>query len=66
MTDEEPKYVEALRKKIHSVLAALTPEEAKALRARFGIKTVDPAAAEEEGTLRALARERAMLKKKRP
>jgi predicted nucleic acid-binding protein len=31
------RTIEALRKTTHSVLAALTPAEAKALRARFGI-----------------------------
>jgi DNA-directed RNA polymerase sigma subunit (sigma70/sigma32) len=66
MTDEEHHSIEAIRKKVHSVLAALTPAEAKALRARFGIGTLDQAAAAEEGTLRALARELAMLRKKKP
>jgi predicted nucleic acid-binding protein len=33
----DQRTIEALRKTTHSVLAALTPAEAKALRARFGI-----------------------------
>jgi len=66
VSEEERKSVEAVRKEVHSLLAALTPAQAKALRARFGIKTMEPGAAEEEGSLRALARELAMLKKKKP
>ena len=65
MIVEERKSVESIRKEVHTLLAALTPAQAKALRARFGIKTMDPVAAEEEGTLRALARELALLKKKK-
>jgi DNA-directed RNA polymerase sigma subunit (sigma70/sigma32) len=65
MIHAKRKSVEVIRKEVHSVLATLTPAEAKALRARFGIKTMDPVGAEEEATLRALARELAMLKKKK-
>jgi DNA-directed RNA polymerase sigma subunit (sigma70/sigma32) len=65
MSDDTRKSVEAIRKEVHSFLATLTPAQAKILRARFGINFVDPVIAEEEGTLRELARELAMLKKKK-
>ncbi len=65
MMAQERKSAESIRKEVHTLLAALTPAQAKALRARFGIKTMDPAVAEEGGTLRALARAIALLKKKK-
>jgi DNA-directed RNA polymerase sigma subunit (sigma70/sigma32) len=65
MGDEKADWTEAIRSEVHSLLAALTPQEAKALRARFGIDDANRVADDEEGTLRALARELTMLKKKR-
>jgi DNA-directed RNA polymerase sigma subunit (sigma70/sigma32) len=65
MSDDKRKPMEATRKDFHSVLAALTPQQAKALRARFGIDTPGRTPDEEEGALRALARELAMLKRKK-
>jgi DNA-directed RNA polymerase sigma subunit (sigma70/sigma32) len=56
--------IEAYRKEIHAALATLTPEQARALRARFGIDGAGAAPREEE-TLSALVRELAMLKKRR-
>ncbi len=64
MSDEERKPADALRREVISVLAALTPQEAKALRARFGIEPVGPGADVDEGAVRALARELATRKKK--
>ena len=69
MSHHRTKSVEAMRNEVHSFLAGLTPKEAQALRARFGIDTADPPAADEdreEEALRALARKLAMLNKKRP
>jgi DNA-directed RNA polymerase sigma subunit (sigma70/sigma32) len=63
MSDDKLKTAEALRKEIHAALAALTPTQAKELRARFGL---DPAPTEDEKTLHALARELAMRKKLKP
>jgi DNA-directed RNA polymerase sigma subunit (sigma70/sigma32) len=63
--DDERKSLEWIRHEVHTLLAALTPAKAKALRARFGIETAESIVAEEEETLRALARELALLKKKR-
>ena len=60
MNDDKLKAVEALRKEVHAALAALTPTQAKELRARFGL---DPAPTEDEERLRALARQLAMRKK---
>jgi DNA-directed RNA polymerase sigma subunit (sigma70/sigma32) len=65
MSDDKGTWAEAIRKDVHSLLAALTPQEAKALRARFGIDEANRVADDEDGTLRALARELAMLKKKK-
>jgi len=65
MIENEREWMERVRQRIHTLLAALTPEEAKALRARFGISAEDSAAAEEEGTLLAMARELAILKKQK-
>ncbi len=55
------KWTEAMRKEVHSILAALTPEEAKALRARFGMAAANQD--EDEASLRALARQLSILKK---
>ncbi|MGA2563096.1 MAG: hypothetical protein ABSF96_05990 [Steroidobacteraceae bacterium] len=55
---------EAIRAKVHSLLAALTPQEAKALRAQFGIDEAGRAPDEEEVILRALARDLGVLQKK--
>jgi hypothetical protein len=60
MSDEPERPIDAIRKQVHAYLAALTPEEAKALRTRFGFER-EP----DEEPLRALARELAKLKKKR-
>ena len=65
MINRERKSVESIRKEVHTFLAALSPEQAKALRARFGMKATDPVVANEEDTLRDLARELAALKKKK-
>jgi DNA-directed RNA polymerase sigma subunit (sigma70/sigma32) len=71
MSDDESKSIKIIRKGSHtvpaalSVLSSLTPQEAEALRARFGIDGTDRVPDEEEGTQRALARELAMLKKKK-
>jgi hypothetical protein len=60
MSDDQQKTVETVRKEVHSALAALTPAQAKELRARFGL---DTAPSEGEEKLRALARELAMRKR---
>jgi hypothetical protein len=52
------------REQVSSWLAALTPREAKALRARFGIDRPGRSPDEEEVMLHALARELAILQKK--
>jgi hypothetical protein len=52
------------REQVSSWLAALTPREAKALRARFGIDNRGQSPDEEEVMLHALARELAILQKK--
>jgi hypothetical protein len=66
MSEDEAKRMETIRKDVHSLLAALTPQVAKALRARFGfIEATDRVADEDEGRLRALARELAILKNKK-
>jgi DNA-directed RNA polymerase sigma subunit (sigma70/sigma32) len=57
--------VESRRKLVHEVLATLTPQEAKALRARCGLDAAKPDSGANEEILQALARELAMLKKKR-
>ena len=64
MSDEQRKSIEGIRKQVHSYLAALTPQEAKALRTRFGFSAAGRPDEDEE-PLRALARELARLKKKR-
>jgi hypothetical protein len=66
MTENEREWMDRIRHKVHTLLASRTPEEARALRTRFGIGAADPPGADEEGTLRALARELAMLKRKKP
>jgi DNA-directed RNA polymerase sigma subunit (sigma70/sigma32) len=58
------KSMEDIRKKVHSYLAALTPEEAKTLRARFGLSPMGQAPDTDEEALRALAGQLARLKKK--
>jgi DNA-directed RNA polymerase sigma subunit (sigma70/sigma32) len=66
MREDEAKRMETIRDDVHSLLAALTPQEAKALRARLGIiEATDRVADEDEGTLRALARALAILKNKK-
>jgi DNA-directed RNA polymerase sigma subunit (sigma70/sigma32) len=57
--------IESMRKLVHEVLATLTPQEAKALRARFGLDAAKADSSANEETLQTLARELAMLKKKR-
>jgi DNA-directed RNA polymerase sigma subunit (sigma70/sigma32) len=59
------KSAESIRNDLHAFLTALTPAQAKALRARFGMEPLDPVAADDETTLHALARELAALKKKK-
>lgn len=56
--------MEDIRKKVHSYLAALTPEEARALRARFGLSPMSQSPDADEEALRALVRELTRLKKK--
>jgi hypothetical protein len=63
-TKGDGKPIEASREQIYSWLAALTPQEAKALRARFGIDEVGRTSDEDEVILHALARELAILPKK--
>jgi len=63
-TKRDGKPIEATRAQVHSLLAALTPQEAKALRARFGIDGVGTTSDEDEVILHALARELAILQKK--
>jgi DNA-directed RNA polymerase sigma subunit (sigma70/sigma32) len=65
MSDNKSKSIEAIRKEVHSCLASLTPREARALRARFRIDEADRIPDEDERTLHALARELAMIKKKK-
>jgi DNA-directed RNA polymerase sigma subunit (sigma70/sigma32) len=63
VTQPNNPSMEELRKKVHTYLATLTPEEAKALRAQFGLnKSPD----NEDDSLRALARELSKLKKMKP
>jgi DNA-directed RNA polymerase sigma subunit (sigma70/sigma32) len=62
MSQASNRSMEDIRKKVHSYLAALTPDEAKALRARFGLSKDQSPDSDEEG-LRALARHLATLKK---
>jgi hypothetical protein len=63
-TEGDGKAIEAARAQVHSLLAALTPQQAKALRARFGIDEVGATSDEDEVILHALARELAILQKK--
>ena len=66
MSDERGKSIDAIRKEVHSYLAALAPQEAKALRARFGFSAAGGSDEDEdEEPVRALARELARLKQKR-
>jgi DNA-directed RNA polymerase sigma subunit (sigma70/sigma32) len=65
MSDRKDKSMEAIRKEVHTLLANLTPQEAKALRARFKIDLADERPDEAERQLQDLARELARLKKKR-
>lgn len=64
MSHDKVTPMESTRKFVHDVLATLTPQEAMALRARFGLDAAVPATEADQGTLQALARELAMLKKK--
>ncbi len=61
MKDDKVEPMASVRKAVHAQLMSLTPEEAKALRARFRI---DKGTDTEDDDLRALARELAKLKKK--
>lgn len=54
MTDETPLLIEEWRKKVHTLLAAMTPQERKALRVRFGIDAPG-IAGEDDGSIRAIA-----------
>jgi len=63
-TKRDGRLTKATREQILSWLAALTPQQAKALHARFGIDEVERTADEEEIILRALARDFAVLQKK--
>ena len=58
------QWIAHLRKEVQSMLSSLSPGEAKALRARFGLDTPSEEDDDEE-SLRALARELARLKQKR-
>lgn len=62
MADSKDSSKENQREDVHSLLAFLTPEEAKALRTRFGI---DEEAEEDvaDDVLEAMARELALLRK---
>jgi DNA-directed RNA polymerase sigma subunit (sigma70/sigma32) len=64
MNEKSHALLEAMRERVRTQLAALTPREAKALRVRFGLDTTDLTTSEEEEALRALAQELAMLKRK--
>ncbi len=57
MNDDKMKAAEAIRKQVNSVLRALSPTEAKALRIRFGIAWDGAYSEEEVEPPRALARE---------
>jgi len=57
-------WIAHLRKEVQSLLSTLSPSEAKALRARFGLGT-RPDDEDDEESLQALARELTALKKKR-
>jgi hypothetical protein len=64
MGQASKESMEELRKKVHSYLAALTPEEGRSLRARFGLSPMGQPSDPDEAALRALAGELAKLKKK--
>jgi DNA-directed RNA polymerase sigma subunit (sigma70/sigma32) len=57
------QWIAHLRKEVESLLSTLSPGEAKALRARFGLDTPSDEDDDEE-SLRALARELTRLKQK--
>jgi hypothetical protein len=63
MSNDKGRLAEGIRNEIHHLLAALTPQQAAALRSKFGIEA-DSVEDREEGDLRAFARELAKLKKK--
>ena len=65
MSQASNKSMEDIRKKVHAYLAELTPEEARALRARFGLPPMGQSPDTDEEALRALAGELVRLKKKR-
>lgn len=56
---------ERIDSQIQALLTALTPTQAQAMRARFGIVETGGPEAADERTLRALARELATLNKKK-
>ena len=58
------RWIAHLRNQVQSLLSTLSPGEAKALRARFGLDT-PPEEEDDEESLRALARELAALRKKK-
>ncbi|HEY0341763.1 MAG TPA: hypothetical protein VGC34_13215, partial [Steroidobacteraceae bacterium] len=62
MYQANDKSMEDIRKKVHAYLAALTPEEAQLLRARFGLSQGRSPDTDEEA-LRALASHLGKLKK---
>jgi DNA-directed RNA polymerase sigma subunit (sigma70/sigma32) len=64
VSNDKVSPIESMRKVVHEVLATLTPQDAKVLRSRFGLYAAKPDSGADEGTLRALAREVAMFKKK--
>ncbi len=58
------QWIAHLRNQVQSLLSTLSPGEAKALRARFGLDT-PPDEEDDEDSLRALARELTTLKKRK-
>jgi hypothetical protein len=62
VTKPVERDIEQLRRRAHARLAALSPEERRQLRVRFGI-TMEPLP--DDDLLRELARDLAVLKSKR-
>jgi hypothetical protein len=65
MSASAAKPIEQVRKEVHAALASLTPEQARTLRVVFRISSSGPTGDEEENTVRALARELAVLNLKK-
>jgi hypothetical protein len=63
-SNDKRKSAEGIRNEFHDLLAALRPQQAKALRSRFGLEA-DSVQGREEDDLRAIARELAQLKKRK-